>query len=288
MAALFERVAAVWIERIAGSKISTIAGVLGIFATSVAQLTTFIPSEYQAYVTLGGVVLAGVAAILARDSASTPATSTTSSGSNSTVKLGVLMLISLTLLGTMPLIGCTGTQIAQNIVNWTPALQSAVAVADSTAAVLDPAAAPIIAAATVGFDAASNVLVAQAKAYLANPNAGILAQLQTAVVTFQQQVNTALLEAAKITNPASQKKALTDINAVGTVVNTILALVTSISGKSAVAQMASQSTVKLASVQPYMNRSQAAQLVARHYSEPVLFASLQVERGEYELAHAGF
>jgi hypothetical protein len=37
----------------------------------------------------------------------------------------------------LPLMGCSGTSVAQNIVNWTPALQSAVATVDSTATLLD-------------------------------------------------------------------------------------------------------------------------------------------------------
>ena len=285
-AALFERMAAVWIERIAGSKITTIAGILGIAATFVSQLTTYIPAAYSTYVALGGVVLAGVAAILAKDSASVPAPSTTSSGS--TAKLGALMLCAITIMGTMPLAGCNGVTVAQDIVNWTPMLQSAVATVDTSVGVLDPAAAPILAVATVGFDAASNVLVAQAKAYLANPNASVLAQLQTAVVTFQQQVNTALLQAAKITNPQSQQHALTAINAVGTVVNAILALVTQVSTKAQVAQMAAASTVKLAMVTPYIDQDGAAHLVASHYGEPILTGYLRVEAGEQQLQGAGF
>ena len=87
--------------------------------------------------------------------------------------------------------------MAQDIVNWTPALQSAVATVDSTAALLAPADAPLFAAATVGFDAASNLLMAQAKAYLANPSASALAQLQNQVVILQQQVNAALLQAGQ-------------------------------------------------------------------------------------------
>ena len=50
--------------------------------------------------------------------------------------------------------GCAAASVAQDIVNWTPALQSAVATVDSTAALLAPADAPIFGAATAGFDAA--------------------------------------------------------------------------------------------------------------------------------------
>jgi hypothetical protein len=154
--------------------------------------------------------------------------------------------------------------------------------------VLDPAAAPIFAAATVGFDAASNALMAQAKAYLANPNASVLAQLQTAVVTFQQRVNVALLQAAKISNPASQQKALADLNVVATAVNAILSLVNSISSKVAVAQMAQQSTIKLAMVQPLLDEDKAAVLVANHYGEPVELAQMQVRQAEVYAYQAGF
>jgi len=178
--------------------------------------------------------------------------------------------------------------VAQNIVNWTPTLESAVATVNSTATMLDPKDAPIFAAATAGFDAASNELVAQAKAYLANPNASVLVQLQTAVVTFQQRVNASLLQVARITNPASQQHVLNAINAVATVVTAMLALVTSISSKAAVARMASQSTIKLAAVQPYLNKNKAAFMVASHYNEPVSLATMQVAQVEVNAAQAGF
>ncbi len=172
--------------------------------------------------------------------------------------------------------------------NWTPALQSAVATVDSTAALLAPADAPIFAAATVGFDAASNLLVAQAKAYLANPASNILAQIQSQVVTFQQQLNAALLQAARIVDSASQKHALAAIQEVSTIVSAILALVQSVSSKAAVAQMAANSGIKLAQVRPYMDSSQAAAIVAGHYGEAVELARIRVARAERNEVLAGF
>ncbi len=222
--------------------------------------------------------------LLARD----PANSANNTNSaNSTVKLGVWALISLLL--PLPFIGgCSATNVAQEIVNWTPALQSAVATVDTTAALLAPADAPIFAAATAGFDAASDMLVAQAKAYLANPTASVLAQLQTAVALFEQQVNASLLSAAKITNPNSQLHVLNAINAVGTVVIAMLALVSSVSSKDAVARMAAQSTVKLAAVRPYRDEDKAVAIVAGHYGEPVGLARLQVAQVELNAMQAGF
>lgn len=206
---------------------------------------------------------------------------------NSTAKLGIWALIALLL--SLPFSsGCSGVTVAQDIVNWTPALQSAVATVDSTAALLAPVDAPIFTAATVGFDAASNLLVTQAKAYLANPTASILAEIQTQIVTFQQQVNASLLAAAKIADSASQKHALSAIQAVATVVSAMLSLVESISSKAAVARMAARSTIKLAGVEPYVDRVQAAQMVAVHYSEPIQFAQIQIVQVERLKIQAGF
>ena len=202
-------------------------------------------------------------------------------------KLGAWMLIAL-LIPLPWLQGCTAASVAQDIVNWTPALQSAVATVDSAATLLAPGDAPIFTAATSGFDAASNLLVAQAKAYLADPSAGVLAQLQTQVVTLQQQVNAALLQAAKIVDAASQQHALAAIQAVGTITTTILSLVASISSKVAVARMASESGVKLSLVEPYLNHERAAQIVAAHYKEPVALARMQVAKAEQAEMRAGF
>jgi len=52
----------------------------------------------------------------------------------------------------------------------------------------------------------------------------VLAQIQAQVVNLQQSVNAAVLQAAKIMDPASQAHALSAINAVATIVSAILAL----------------------------------------------------------------
>jgi hypothetical protein len=235
-------------------------------------------------VTLISGLAAALLGMLARDPGG--ASSRTNSA-GSTAKLGAWALIALLL--QLPFVGgCSGKSVAQNIVNWTPALQSAVATVDSTAALLDPADAPIFTAATAGFDAASMELVAQAKAYLANPSNSVLTQLQTAVVTFQQQVNASLLTAARITNPSSQAHVLAAINGVATIVTSILALVQSVSSKAAVARMASKSTIKLSSVAPYVDKDKAAVMVASHFGEPVDLARIQMEQAEASAEQAGF
>jgi hypothetical protein len=257
----------------------TIAGVLS------QQGVTLGAAGTGTVITLVSGLATALLGLLARDpeTASQPSTNAVTQQT----KLGVWMLIALLL--QLPFIsGCSATTVAQDIVNWTPALQSAVAAVDSTGALLVPPDAPLFAAATVGFDAASNLLVAQAKAYLANPSASTLAAMQNQVVTFQQQVNAAVLQSAKIVNPQSQQQALATIQGVSTAVNAILALVESISSKAAVARMAAATTIKISEVRPYLDGLQAARMVAAHYGEPVALAEMQVAQAERFEVQAGF
>jgi hypothetical protein len=267
---------------IAAATIASVLGQQGISLGTVGSGTV---------VTLVSGLATALLGLMARDPvaaepSSAHSTSASSVSSGSTAKLGVWALIALLLLPFMA--GCSGASVAQEIVNWTPTLESAVATVDSTAALLVPSDAPLFAAATTGFDLASNLLVAQAKSYLANPSAGALAQLQQQVVVFQQLVNAALLSAAKIVNPNSQQHALNAVNAVGTVVLAILALVESASSKAQVARMAAQSPIKLATVRPYLDEGKAVATIAAHYGEPVEQARFQVARVELSAVRAGF
>ena len=254
-------------------------------------ITTIAGVLSQQGITLGtagtGTVLSLVCAIatallgmLAKDPSGAP------SSTVSTAKLGAWALIALLL--PLPFMGgCSGTTVAQDVVNWTPALTSAVATVDSTGALLAPADAPAFTAATIGFDAASTLLVSQAKAYLANPSATVLTQMQAQVVTLQQQVNAALLTTARITNPASQQHALAAVQSVAVVVSAILALIQSVSSKAQVAQMAAHSTIKLAAVRPFLDEGKAGRMVATHFGEPLELAQLQVARAEAAEMQAG-
>jgi hypothetical protein len=253
----------------------TIAGVLSQQGVTLGSMGT------GTVISFIGALATALLGLLAKD----PDGGTTSG--ISTAKLGAWALIAILLPGTMPTMGCSKASVAQNIVNWTPSLESAVATVDSAAALLEPADANALAKATSGFDAAANLLVAQAKAYLANPTTSTLAQLQVQVVALQQQVNSALLQAARISNANSQQHAMTAIQAVATIVTSMLALVQSVSGNAAVAQMASQSTIKLAAVEPYLDHDAAARQIAAHYGEPVAVARLQVAQAEQEVLRAG-
>ena len=260
--------------------VATVAGVLSQQGVTLGKIGA------GDVVTLAGSLATALLGLLARDPVS-PAFQGTKSAASAQAKLGVWMLIALLLQLTLTT-GCSGTSVARNIISWTPPLQSAVAAVDSTAAQLAPKDAPIFTQATAGFDAASNLLVVQAKAYLANPSGATLAQLQAQVVAFQQEVNSALLQAAGIVDSSSQKRALTAIQAVATAVTAILALVQSVSSKSQIARMASASNIKLASVLPYVDHAEATGIVAAHYREPVTLARMQVAHAEQTEMQAGF
>ena len=208
-----------------------------------------------------------------------------SSTSGAILRTGVVIALLLPL----PLLdGCTGKSVAQEIVNWTPMMQSAVATVDSTAVMLSPENEKAFAAVTAGFDSASNVLAVQAKAYLANPTADMLAQLQTQVVTFEQQVNAALLTAAGIVNPANRQRALMAVQAVATAVAAILALVQSSSSGEAVASMAANAGIKLAEVAPLMDGKAEVRMVAAHYDESEEMAAVQLGQAHAAALQAGF
>lgn len=264
--------------------IVTIAGVLSQQGISLGKAGS------GTFVTLAGALATSLLGLLAKDPAALtlpPSPPVPPGGISSTTKLGVLALICL-LLPLPFLTGCSGVTVAQDIVNWTPTLQSAVATVNSTAALLVPADAPIFAAATAGFDAAASLLSSQAKAYLANPSPSILAQMQSQIVTFQQQVNAALLKVARIADPASQKHAISAIQAVATIVTAMLTLIQSVSTRASVAHMAARSTIKLAAVQPLLNRSNAVRMVAEHYAEPIAVAESQLAASEQAESRSGF
>jgi hypothetical protein len=255
----------------------TVAGVFSQQGVNLGRLGT------GTVISLISAIATALLGLLARD----PGAGSPQAPSNQQAKLSAWALIALLL--PLPWIqGCNATSVAQDIVNWTPALEGAVATVDSTAALLAPADAPIFTAATSGFDAASNLMVAQARAYLANPSAGVLAQLQTQIVTFQQQVNASLLQTARITNAASQEHALAAIQDVAIIVTAILSLVQSISGKVELARMAADSPIKLATVATELDLSRSAQIVASHYNEPLALARTQIAQDVRVEANAGF
>jgi hypothetical protein len=267
--------------KIIGAVIALLTSLLGIPSVQ-AAVTSFLGTH-----PVVSAVIAAVTAILAllHNPVATPGASSASSDQGaSTAKLGVLALISLLLV--WPCSACSATTVAQDIVNWTPTIVSAATTIDATVAALDPANAGLILLAGTTFTAVANLVEAQAKTYLANPNATTLQQLQAQATAFQGNVTTALLQAARITNAASQQKVTVAINAAVTGISAILALITTIKGSTITP--ASVTTPKLAALAPLIDRGQAVQMVATHYGISYDAAALEIDRNTALLMRAGF
>lgn len=238
---------------------TTIAGLL----LGVVQAGTLLSGAGLTFGAIGTTTWVGLAVALATtllgafakdpgSAVSAPNAST----SNSTAKLGALMLISLTLLGTMPVVGCTQAQrvsVAQEIVNWTPVFISTADTVNAAIEALDPATVAILGPMTLAINTFGPEFEKAAQAYLANPSQTNLQVIQALIVQIQQDTNSALLAAAKITNPTSQATATKNVNLIATIANTLLALVQSISTKTQVAAMAGQVRVTFAQVRPYLD-----------------------------------
>lgn len=184
--------------------------------------------------------------------------------------LGAVLLCALTLLGTLPVTGCTQQQrlsVAQEIVNWTPVFISTADTVNASIMTLDPSTIAVLGPLTAAINAFGPEFQKAAQAYLANPNQTTLQALQQLIVQIQQDTNAALLAAARILDPVSQATALKNVNLVATIANTLLALVQQISTKAQVAAMSAAVRVPLAQVRPYMDEaalSRASAEVARH------------------------
>lgn len=207
--------------------------------------------------------------------------------------------VSLVVLGVGPVglmsVGCSGQSIAQDIVNWTPALQSWAATAASAASVLLPADAALIAAALAAFDAASNLVASEAKAYLANPGQTTLQALQTAVITLQQNISQALLTVVRIVNPNSQTLITNQLNAGATIINSILALILQIKGNTVAtttaAMKASGKTAFLTIQDVKRGNPQMAfkvDIVANHYDIAQHKAANDIQYAILQLQQEGF
>jgi hypothetical protein len=187
-------------------------------------------------------------------------------------------------------VACNGTTIAQDIVNWTPTIQSTAATVASVVSSLAPQDALIIGAALVGFDAGSNLVCSESKAYLANPGQTALQALQTGAVTFQQQISAALLAAVRITNPQSQATISLALNGGLVAMNAILALIQQIKGNTlpaTVKAVAMNHPITMRQTANYRDSEASIQLVANHYWETRAAAKAQVERAEWNLETAG-
>ena len=202
-------------------------------------------------------------------------------------KLAAWAAIALLCLAVTPvMIGCTKATIAQDIVNWTPTIISTSTTVASVVASIDPGSGIIISAAVVGFDMLAKLVAAQAQNYLDNPSTSVLLTLQNQVLTFQQQINTSILQAAKITNMQSQQRVLAAIEGLSTAVTAVIALIATVKGNT-LSTASLTAPVKIAQVISPQQIDVSTQMVAEHYGITTGAAEASVRASIYALRRIG-
>jgi multisubunit Na+/H+ antiporter MnhF subunit len=155
--------------------------------------------------------------------------------------------------------------------------------------ILQPQDALIVAAALAGFKGAGDLCVAEANAYLANPGASTLQLLQAAVVAFEQQINASLLAAARIVDTKSQQMVIAALDAAGTAINAVLALIAGIKGNTLTATAASlKAPIKLNKVRRFYDPNAVNMEIAVHYGLTQQYAGVVVQSNTQMLMAMGF
>lgn len=158
--------------------------------------------------------------------------------------------------------GCTASQkqtTLQIITTVNSRLPEVVAAADTAAQVvasLDPASALLIEPADAAFDTLAKTLQALLTAYIANPSATALQQIQTAINTLESNVNTSVLAAAGIKNSASQALALAALKGLLTVVTIVFALISQTESVAMLEELRRTNTIHFAKVRKYMDENE--------------------------------
>ena len=206
---------------------------------------------------------------------------------NLQAKLSAWAAIALLCLAVTPvMIGCTKTTIAQDIVAWTPTIISTSTTVASVVASIDPGSGIIISAAVAGFDMLAKLVAAQAQNYLDNPSTSVLLTLQNQVLTFQQQINSSILQAAKITNMQSQQRVLAAIEGLSTAVTAVIALIATVKGNT-LSTASLTAPVKIAQVISPQQIDVSTQMVAEHYGITTGAAEASVRASIYALRRIG-
>jgi hypothetical protein len=118
--------------------------------------------------------------------------------------MSIIALVMMTCISVLSVVGCTPAQkqtvlqIVTAINSHVPEVVAAAATVSATLAALTPADAMVIGVAIGAFDVLASSIQALTAAYIANPNATTLQQIQTAINTLEAQASTASLNALGI------------------------------------------------------------------------------------------
>lgn len=171
-------------------------------------------------------------------------------------------LIAATLLvtGCTPAQQQTTVQVVSRIDAYMPTVINAADTVAATVSMLLPADALLIQVSDTAFDTAAATLAALCKSYLANPSANVLAQIQTAIDTLQQQVSAATLKAVGIKDAQSQQLAIAALKGLLTAVSFVFGLISQTQTTAQLIQLRDENRIRLATIRPYLDEPQLRQL----------------------------
>ncbi|HVJ09284.1 MAG TPA: hypothetical protein VM554_12960 [Acidisarcina sp.] len=166
----------------------------------------------------------------------------------------IALLLSATFV-TVGSVGCTNAQVNDVLTKIADEIPQAVALADSVGpvvAALDPAIAIPVGIAVAAVDAALPLLQSDIRAYLANPNASLLARIESAINNLLTQ-NTQALRAFGIKAQAAQQQALAMLGSLNAVLVVIDGFIQQVEPKRVIQANAASRAVKLAEIDRYLD-----------------------------------
>jgi hypothetical protein len=165
----------------------------------------------------------------------------------------ILLIACLVMTGCTPAQQQTTLQVVTEINTHIPEVVAAAGTVAATVSALLPTDAAIIGVADTAFTAAAGTLQALTAAYIKNPTASVLAQIQTAITTLEATINTATLNATGIKDTTTQQIVLAALKGLLTVVTVVFALIAPTLTTAQLVDLRNQGTIHLARVRPYMD-----------------------------------
>jgi hypothetical protein len=175
-------------------------------------------------------------------------------------------------------LGCTPSQqanskaIVEKMIAYEPEITSAVDIVSSVVATLAPADAALINAGQSTFNAAAAELLAAENAYVATPNAGTLASVNTVLQTLLTANANQFLAAAHISDPGSVAIAKAAISGVRVLLLLIDGLLTPVLPASTVTADNAAQPIHLRDIEPYVDAASKQRVeVATGHSYRVVY-----------------
>jgi hypothetical protein len=177
--------------------------------------------------------------------------------------------------------GCTPQQQANTkaaiarIDQYEPELVVAVDTVSSTVAVFLPQDAALITSVQAQFDATAAELKTLCDAYVATPNAGTLASIQSALTTLLNTNADQFLAAAHISDPVSVASAKLAIGAVRTILLLMQGQLQTVQTPAQNAAAAKATTLKISQVLPYLDKHRVEQATGVPFRVAVVYEESQ-------------